>query len=62
MESSDCGGLLAVTGLMELAILILSAYEKYFQCLIELERTVVNNWGPRTDPWGTPENTSKGVE
>jgi hypothetical protein len=54
MESmSDCGSVLSVAGLMGQAILIVSADKKYFECLLELQRT---------DPWGTPESTSKGVE
>jgi len=39
MESmSDCGSVLSV---MEQAILLVSANKKYFECLIELQRTVV---------------------
>jgi len=43
MESmSDCGRVLSVAELMERAILIVSANRKYFEGLIELQRTVIN--------------------
>ena len=55
-----CESVLSVAELMELTILIVSAKRKYFGCLTELQRTVINIWSPRTDPWGTPESTSGG--
>ena len=61
MESmSDCGSVLSVAELMEWAILIVSADRKYFECLTELQRTVINNWSPRSDPCRTPESPSEG--
>jgi len=38
----DCGSVLSVAELMEQAILIVSANRKHFECLIELQRTVIN--------------------
>ena len=64
MESmSDCESLLSVAEFMEWAILIVSANKKFFECLIELQMTVINNkWSPRAVPWWTPESTLEGVK
>jgi len=43
MESiSGCESVLSVAELIEQAIFILSANRKYFDCLRELQRTVIN--------------------
>jgi len=39
---SDCGSVLSVAELMEQAILIVPANKKYFECLTELQRTVID--------------------
>ena len=63
MESMlGCESVLSVAELMECAVLIVSADIKYFECLTELQRTVINKCSQGTDPWGTPESTSEGRE
>jgi hypothetical protein len=42
---SDCGSVLSVAEIMEQEILIVSANRKYFECLTELERAVINKQG-----------------
>ena len=43
MESmSDCGSVLSGAELMERGTMIVSANKMYFECLIELQRTVIN--------------------
>jgi hypothetical protein len=64
-SASDCKSLRSGTELKIRKMLISSANKKCLERYIELQRQLINTLNSRdqrTDPWVTPESTSKGVE
>jgi len=64
-SASVCGSVLSVAELMVGKTLVSLANKKYLECLIELQRSLintVNNRGPQTDSWRASESTCKGVK